>query len=756
MNRLQSLQDHAGAGVTGSICLALIAGFVTLSFPGQVVAQSDEPDSEPLEMIVVTATRREENIQDVPSSVSAVSGGLLEKLGLTDVQGVARRTPGLQYGNFTDLKLATTAIRGVNPYDASSAGKDPSVAYYLDEVYLGLGVGASIDYFDLERIEVLRGPQGTLFGRNAIGGVINITSRRPTNEFGGNAQLEFGDYDYMLARAALNMPVKDDVFAIRVAASYIENGGYTDNAFLNVDTNDSERTNLRFSALYTPSDKAEFLFTADYRDVKQHSKQYETVEIDTDSVWYMRATGEIPGLPAVPINTDPDDRKVYSDVIAKETLDGYGLTLRATFDLGELDLVSVTGYREHDYYNVGDTDMSPLSILTDGDPEDTWRISQELRLVDRSDGRFTWIGGVYYYKQDTDNLSFVTVGDDLSILLLGDDSIGGLETGSTGVVVAEGWGLFGSGTYDLTDRTSLTVGARYTRDNKEIDFAQFDPIDLLGGTYEVEAEDDWNAFTPSVSLQTHFNDNVMGYVLVSQGYKSGGFNDALGAATTFSFDQETLWNYELGVKSMLADGRVRLNASYFHMEWDDIQLQEDDPSTPAFDPRTSNAGKATSEGIEAELIASLGDNWTLSLNGTVIDAKFDEGALPTAPGEPAVPLNHMTRVPDYTVNFRADYERPFSSNLLFLASAEWYSQGEMYLTLDNQEAGVVDPYSLVNAQIGIGSADGRWQVVAWGRNLTDELYRERLFDIIDIPFVGQKFADLGQPATYGLRLLVEF
>jgi len=756
MKSLQAFQGRGRAGVAASVVLSSCLGFALLLLPGIGAAQSAQADDEPLEMIVVTATRREQNIQDVPASVTALGGGLLEALGVTDIQGVARRTPGLQFSNFSDLKLSTTVIRGINAYDAGSAGKDPTVAYYLDEVYLGIGVGAALDYFDLERIEVLRGPQGTLFGRNAIGGVINITSRRPTNEFEASAQLEGGDYDYLLARGSVNVPLSPDVFALRFAASYMENGGYTDNAYLNVATNDTKRTNLRMSALYTPTDKAQFLFTADWRDIDQHSKQYETLEVDADSIFYLRASGAIPGLPAVPMNTDPYDRVVYSNVIANETLDGYGLSLKADFDLGSMDLVSVTGYRKHDYDNVSDTDMSPLSLLTDGDPEETWSFSQELRLVDHADGRFTWLGGVYYYKQDSDNESFVTVGDDLSVLVVGDTSLGGLETGSNGKVVAESVGVFASGTYDFTDTLSLTVGARSTRDTKKIDFSQFDPIDLLGGTYEVHADDEWTAFTPSVSLQADLGENVMTYFLVSQGYKSGGYNDALGAATSFSFDQETLWNYEAGLKSMLMNGRLRLNASVFHMVWDDIQIQEDDPSTPVFDPRISNAGKATSSGLEAEAIAALGDNWTLSLNGTVIDAKFDEGTLPTAPGEPEIPLDHMTRVPDYTVTFRADYERPVSSKLLFLASAEWYAQGKMYLTLDNQPAGVVDPYSLVNAQVGIGSVDDRWRLVLWGRNLSDETYTERLFDIIDISFVGQKFIDLGQPRTYGLRLMVNF
>ncbi len=706
--------------------------------------------------IVVTATKREENIQDVPASITAVSGAEMDKLGVTDIQGIARRTPGLQFGNFTDLKLATTAIRGINAIDATSAGKDPAVAYYLDEVFLGIGVGASVDFFDIERVEVLRGPQGTLFGRNAIGGVINITTRKPSDEFEASLQVEGGNYDYILARGSVNIPVQPGLLAVKLSGSYLEREGVTDNLFLDRKTNDALRRSLRLSALLTPTENAEFLFTADYQTVDQHSKQYELLSVDTNSTFYARATGQIPDLPAVPVNMDPFDRNVYSDVISREELESYGFSLKGEIDLGAVSLVSVSSYRAHDYFNVSDTDMSPLSILTDGDPEDTWRVSQELRLVSNNDGPFNWIAGAYFYRQHSDNLSYVTVGDDLSILLAGDTSFGGLETGSTATLNAKSYAAFASATYDFTDRLSMTVGGRYTYEEKDIDFVQVDLIDLLGGNADVEAADDWSAFTPSVSLSADVTDNVMTYVTVSRGFKSGGYNDAIGEATGISFDPEYLWNYEGGVKATLADGRLIANGSVFHMVWSDIQIQQDDPNTPVYDPRTSNAGKAHSTGFEAELSYRATDALTLGVNGTLIDAEYDEGNLPTEPGSPVIPLRKLDRVPKYSVNFSADLEQPIGAGLVLLATGEVMSQGKMYLSLDNQPEGVVDPYTLFNAQIGVGAEDGSWSLLFWGRNLTDKTYKERLFDVSNIDLLGQKLIDLGQPRTLGVRLISRF
>ena len=248
----------------------------------------------------------------------------------------------------------------------------------------------------------------------------------------------------------------------------------------------------------------------------------------------------------------------------------------------------------------------------------------------------------------------------------------------------------------------------------------------------------------------------MGYVTYSQGFKSGGFNDAIGQATSLSFDPEYLTNYEAGLKSTLYGGKIILNASVFHMEWDDIQIQEDDPNTPVFDPKVSNSGKAHSTGVEAELTYRPNQNVTININGSLIEAEFDEGEVPTGPGEPITKLDRLERIPEYNFGLSIDYEKPINNDLMFLASGEIQSQGEMFLTLDNQEDGRVSPYSLLNAQIGIGASDDSWRLVLWGQNLTDETYAERLFDIQNIDLLGQKYIDLGQPRTFGARLIKQF
>lgn len=732
------------------------ASFLILNAVTLNLLQAAEAETFRLEEVVVTAQKRVESLQDVPISVSAMSGDQMDKLGINGIQDIAARTPGLKFGNYSDIKLSPTALRGISTIDATSAGKDPAIGYYLDEVFLGVGASASLEFFDIERIEVLRGPQGTLFGRNSVGGLINITTRKPTDVFEGNFSVDVGDYNLLHTKGSVNVPVIDNELSARLSVSYRERDGYTDNGFLGIDGDDAKSANYRGVVSYTPTDTSEYVFRVDYRDIKQHPKLYETLSYDPASLILLAGQGDLPGFGQIQLNTDPDDRVVFSDIKSLEELEGWGVSLNSSVGLSGADFVSVTSYREHDYYNVGDTDMSPLDILTDGDPESVWRFSQEFRLSSNTGQSLSWIAGLYYFRQHTENEAFVTVGDDLSVLVVGDTSLGGLKTGSDAVMDLSSYAIFGSATYDVSEQLSLTLGGRYTFEEKELDYSQFDPIELLGGTASLIAKDDWSEFTPSVSARYFASEDIMAYATISKGYKSGGYNDSLGEATGISFDPEFLWNYEIGFKSTLLAGRMVINGAVFYMEWDDIQIQADDPNTAVFDPRTSNAGSAVSQGVELEFKYRPSEALTLGVAGTVLDAEFNEGTLPTGPGEPAQVLSKMERAPEYNLNVTADYTLPIGEWGSLTFTGEVLTQGDMYLTLDNSDEGKVNSFSVLNGQIMLTSKDYAWSLTLWGRNLTDKTYKERLFDLSSLEFVGQKLVSYAAPRTYGLRLNYSF
>jgi len=728
--------------------LAGASVFALLAAGGAAVAQEGESAAgtqarSGVETIVVTARKREESIQETPISVTAFTEGMIQRAGITDVADVAIRTPGLAYGNYGDEKLSPTSLRGVIG-GSGSAGADGAVGFYLDEVFLGQGVGATIDLFDMERIEVLRGPQGTLFGRNTIGGLIHYTTARPTEEFEAYLEAEMGDYDLRRIGGGVSGPLAGDTVTGRFAFVRNQRAGTAYNLVLDEEVNSEDSWSARGQIQFDLGDVTEWRLSADYREVDQDSLVFETLSYNDATTF--AAVLDLYGLPR---NADPFDRNVYADDITYERSEAWGVASHFSTMIGDVEFVNITAYRTHDYANRTDTDRSALEWAYDGDPEEVSRLSSEFRLS-WSTGGFDWIGGLYYYEQDTTNLSFIELGVDL-MTLLGAPSLAGIQAGSNAEMETTSIALFGAGTWNVSDRLDFTLGGRYTAEEKSIDYSQSDPVGLLGGDFAISAEDDWAEFTPSANVRYRFTPDIMGYATVSRGFKSGGFNDALGDANGISFDPETLWNYEAGLKTTLFDGLVQANVTAFYMDWSDIQISGDNPATPVFDPIIVNAGAAHSQGVEFELMAVPTDNLTLGFNAALLEAEFDEGSLPTG-----TPLADIPRAPDYTANLNAEYRAPLTGETDWFVGGEVLMRGESYLTVDNQEDGHVDAYALVNLNVGLEASDGRWRLNLWGRNIFDEEVKERLFDLSGQDVVGQKFIVLNDPATVGVSLNLRY
>ncbi len=710
-----------------------------------------------LDEIIVTAQKREQSAQDVPVSFSVFSEDALDKLDMTGVFDFAQRTPGLEFGNYTDLKLAPTSIRGVTA-GTGSAGADPAVGYYLDEVYLGPGVGATLDLFDIQRVEVLRGPQGTLFGRNSIGGAISVVSNRPDDHLTGYVEAEYGNYNHVRIKGRLSGPIVQDKFNMSISGLFHNRDGYTENRFLGIDGDDTDRQGGSLSLDFFPSESVSVEINADYIDIKQNSKNYEHFRINPAGV--VGAFLPAPGLPA---NTDPEDRVIFSNLESRETLESYGFSGKINIDMGAVELVSVTGFREHHYFNIGDTDVSPLDIGFDGDPEDVKRFSQELRLVSNSEGATNWIAGVYYLNQSTDNQSFIELGRDLSIIFTGDpDALAGVQAGSSAQMELDSYAVFGNVSHAFSDGFEVSIGGRYTKEDKEIAYMQDDPLGLLGGTIPLlEAKDSWSAFTPYATAKYSWetdDTDAMVYATISRGFKSGGFNDALGSADGLSFDPEFIWNYEIGLKSNWYDNRLVVNLAAFYLDWSDMQVTADNPETPAaFDPITTNVGSARSKGVEIEFIGKVTENFQVNGFASIMDASFVDSFLLTAPGAPVVKLEKIQGTPSSKFGAGAEYTYPISDDYELLIRGDFVRRGSSQLSPDpTDDDAKVGAYTLVNARISLTNTSGGWQIAAWGKNLTNTVYRTRMFNLFDNPFVGVKFSNLGPPRTYGVEARIDF
>jgi iron complex outermembrane recepter protein len=699
--------------------------------------------SDGIEEVTVTAEKRPENIQNTPVSITAFTAEDIARAGIVNFADDARMTPGLQYGDFGDIKLSPTSLRGIVS-SSGSAGADPAVGFYVDEIYEGQGAGANLDLYDIERVEVLRGPQGTLFGRNTIGGVVSITTEKPSDELKASASIDLGNYASKRFGGSISGPIVDGIVDGKLSAVYDKRNGFEHNVLLNNDVNDHFSWSGRGQLLFKFNPDTELLLTAAYNKVDQHPLVFETKAYNNAAL--------LPNLLdayGLPRNLSPYDRKVYSDTVTHERLNAYDYAAHFTTRLGDIGVTNITSYHRHDYYSRDDTDRSPLKMAYDGDPEKVWRLSEEFRL-DFSTGDIDWLTGLYYFRQNSDNQSFIEIGPDLANLF-GAPSISGLITGSNGVLDTTSLAGFASGTWHATDALDVTVGARYTSDHKKIHYLQSDPVGLLGGNADIRASDTWNRLTPNFNARYRFTEDFMGYVTVSQGFKSGGFNDGLGDANGIGFGPESLTNYEGGVKTDWFGRRLVFDAAVFDMEWKKIQITIDNPKTPIYDPSIYNAGAAHSRGVELELTALPVDALLISANLSIQDVKYDEGTLPTGQ-----PLNHIPYAPAYTANINAQYTIPVDGIGDLALYGEYLMRGRSYLTPDNQADGRVDPYGLLNARLSLTSTDERWSITLWGKNLTNEIYEQRLFDLSTQDLVGQKFIVLGDPRTVGIELKVKY
>jgi iron complex outermembrane recepter protein len=704
---------------------------------------AEDETTESSDEIIVTARKVRETLQETPISITAFTAEALEKSGSYTINDIALRTPGLQHGNFGDIKLSPTSLRGVVG-GAGSAGADPAVGYYVDEVFVGQGAGANLDLYDIDRVEILRGPQGTLFGRNTIAGVISITTKKPSDTFEGSATYSYGNLDYQRVAGSISGPLVPDLLSAKISGVYNERGGTSLNTVLNRRVNTIGNWTVRGQLLFNFSPDTNLTLTAEHQEVDQEPLVFDTLSYNNASTFVAVFDGA--GLAR---NNDPFDRRVQSDIITEERSKSTTLTGTLKTKIGGVGITNIASYHKHNYFSRTDTDRSALQFIYDGDPEKVWRLSNELRL-DFKTGPVSWLVGGYYYRQNSKNLSFVELGLDAASVF-GDPSLAGIRTGSNAELDATSYAGFANATIEISPKFDVSVGGRYTTERKKIDYSQDDPVSLLGGTFAVKASDSYSQFTPSVNARYRFTDDVLGYVSISKGFKSGGFNDALGDANGIAFGPESVVNYEAGLKTKIFDRRLTANIAAFYMKWSNIQIDQDNPNTPIFDPIITNAGAAHSQGIELELTARPTDALTLGASVSVQEAKYDGGTAVDGS-----PLRFIPFAPTYTANLNADYSIPLGDLGSVSIYGETLLRGRTYLNVNNDPDGRVPSHALFNARLTLLSPNERIRVAVFGKNLTNKKYFERLFNLSTSDVIGQKFVILNDPRTYGVEVKFDF
>lgn len=688
-----------------------------------------------LEEIVVTAQKREENLQDVAISVSAFSGATLEDTGFDRLDDLEFLAPGVQFAEYGPIAYAN--MRGIGN-ENTTAGGDPGVALHIDGVYIGRPLGTLFSAFNSERVELLRGPQGTLYGRNATGGSINYVSRKPDREPGGDLDLTGGGYNWFRARGALNVPLGDRA-AARVVILAEERDGYTDNFVNGNDANDIDSLGLRGHLSFDLSASADLLLSVHHIRNEGVGSQAELREPFPQPL----AGPPIPGETDYILNGAQlvnDLRPFHEAKDAVESQDNE-LTLVSAqlgWDVGQYTIRSITGFAETSFRSVLDLDSSEKPLAELNLMEDAEQFTQELQVSWDGEGATRWIAGLYYFDEEAERRSMFFQGRfDTLAAALGVPS--GFDVG--GEVEARSFAVFGELNYDLSDRLHTTFGARYTMDEKEgvNRGSQFSPI------YNGAADADWNEFTWKVNASYDTSESSLIYATISTGYKSGGVNQVTNPLVANPiYDPETVTAYEVGFKSRLLDNRLQLNVAAYHNDYEDLQFQ-------VFlfaGPESYNASGATVQGLELELQAALTESLRLDATLGITDSEFDDQLIPVGgPNTVQIGGNKVQRTPDLTYSIALTNDWSLGAAGSLRARLDYSYTDEIFYNAFNRSGGFADPggsdladdYNNLNLRVIWNSPSLNWTVEAAVTNLTDEEQEGNVFRDIgfhDIPGGG--------------------
>lgn len=703
---------------TSSTVLQSSAAALALSVAMTMTSSAFAQDSGAmLEEITVTAERREQSLQDVPIAVTAFSGDMVTEANITRMEDVAMQTPNFKMTSFNTAE-SQLFLRGIGSTN-DGPGSDPSVAVFIDDVYIGRPSGASTDLYDLERIEVLRGPQGTLYGRNAAGGTVNIFTKKPQQEFEARAGLTVGDYNLLNFRGYLNGAISDTV-AGKLTVNIRSRDGYAENITTGQDLEDDDTKSIRGQLLFTPSDSVDVLVGFDHTDIDNSGDNRFLTNFDVAPV-FPPAFVDPQKAEIATFGNDP--RKSSHDEIQSSNKQLSGLMVNVSADLNWATLTSITAYRESEseWFQPLVPLLSDQSGGTgiyevdDSAVQQADQISQEFRLSGATDN-LSWVGGIFYFKENIDKSErFVTYWGPVAPVPFGDGDVTFNMSAKSESIAA-----FGQVTWGITDTVGLTVGARYTEDEKEQDSEAVSnipntgfwgiPLGPSGSPYSTTGKDSWDEVTPRVSLDWSVTENHMLYFTYSEGFKSGAFNShtssPLIAAAPLLPESST--NYEVGAKTEWLDNRLRFNITYFDLEYEDLQTW----ALVDFILVADNAA-ADVTGIEADFAVAFTENFTVSGNVATMDHEFTAGANAG---------NLLTRAPELSWSLNADFYVPMESGagLNFSATASYTD--DFHFELDNDLRGLAPDVTVTNAYASYTSANGRWDLTLWGKNLTDELY----------------------------------
>jgi len=777
--------------------LAFTAAAVCVSVVPAVAQQTAAPSAadKGIDELIVTARYREENLQTIPVAVSVVGGELLDSSYTVNTQQLTQHIPSLYYNSANPRNTAYT-IRGLGSntlsISAANDGIEPGVGFYVDQVYHGRPATAAFDFTDIERVEVLRGPQGTLFGKNTTAGAIHVISRAPTFTPESNVEVSAGENDYLQAKGSVSGPFGDNV-AGRLSAQFVERDGLLYNVTTGEKLNTLDNFAVRTQLLVKPNDRLDLRFIADVSDLSSVCCTQSFLRVGTS----LRSPArQFPAL-AAGLGYEPPSRNVYdrlSDIDADlnlNTQDG-GVAEIADWDFGATKLTSVTAWRYWDWDVANDRDYTGIPIqMVQRIPSRQDQYSQELRLASNSDGRFDYVAGLYFFQQEISGTPISTYGPEAAYWLLNPANftvpiprnlLDGYSQTGTSDFEMQSYAAFGEMNYAFTERLTGTLGLRYTEEDKEGAYATqvSGGLDLTGLPPATAAElaraklsifrpqsytaaDDGGSFSGRANVSYAFTDNLFGYVSYAHGYKSGGLNmsglplDALNQPTlaTAVIKDEQNTTAEMGIKTTVLDGRATLNVAGYHTVVENYQSNVvSSLETAAIRSYPSNIPEVQVQGVEVDFAAALLESLTLRASLAYADGEnsdYPAGPCPLEVQTAATVACNLTGVPlaglsEMSGSLGFDYARAMGGGELSLHWVTNYRDGYNSDTSGSQYT-YIDGFSVTNASVGYRFARGL-EVDVFARNLFDEQYITAL--TIQTGNSGLILGQAGEPRTVGL------
>lgn len=784
-SRLAAHEMAFGSGARGGVArklALLLVSFSALAFADAAIAQeAAAAEAAPQEdavsqdgEILVTARRRTENVQDIPMSITAIGGDSLAERGVVENRDIAKLVSGVTWKAGSSTTRNNVFVRGIGNANVAYSSS-PAVAVYLDDAYLNAQSLTGFSAFDVERVEVLKGPQGTLYGRNTTGGAVKFVTVKPDvgGPAEGNASIEVGNYGYVKAEAAVSVPL-GDIAALRIAGYSVDRGGlYRD--YVNGDRLvDRDVKAVRATLAIEPTDNFSILITGSYGRSKSDNMRYKRIDyVDPSTVGFDPVFGPFytgvcanPGVGTAPgcsnlfIESGLDVPDLNGDKYAiqsnlrrgesPERNEVYGGALTLNYDLGASTVTAVSSYYHNDVVDTQDPDASVGNLIVLQDTARPRQFSQELRIASNGNPDFRYVAGAFYFRENIRATAPVSI------------TGFGLGFGAAYKQVTTSKALFAEGSYRLTPELDLTVGVRYSNDRKVIDFDHYffvpdgrpvigyrDVVNDLGLIPDFSVAgvtDSSNSVSGRVSLSYKPSDDVMLYVSANRGFKGAEFNVGSDNPSTATYVKpETVNAFELGVKSELLDRAVTVNLAGYYYDYKNKQETIFDTGVA----RLANA-QARVWGLDGEVMIRPAEGLSFSANFSLLDAKYTDFAFCTPAGGNC-DGNRLPNAPKFSTQLVAQYEIPIGDRSITLQGDAAYRSRTNFSPLNLPY--LQEPSHWLFGARASGQINEKFELAAWVKNIGNKRYFQ---DMFDVSVIGYSEGLPGEPRTYGATLTARF